>query len=115
MTATVALAEAGVVPDAPEHVTLYVVVTAGDTVTVPDVPGAVKPVPVQDVALVEDNVSVADEPEAIEVGEADRVAVGAEGGGVVPLVNVSPTVMFEVTVTRQVFPVAELQPVQLAV
>ena len=49
----------------------------GVTVTVPDVPEAVKPVPTHEVTLVEDQVSVVDWPFATEVGDAVSVAVGA--------------------------------------
>ena len=56
-TVTVALA-AGEVPPAPVHVSENVEVTVGDTLTLPEVPEAVKPEPVQEVALVELHVSV---------------------------------------------------------
>jgi hypothetical protein len=56
----------------------YVVVVVGETETLPEVPLAVKLVPVQDVALVEEYVRVAELPEAMEAGEAVRVAVGME-------------------------------------
>ena len=77
---TVAL-EAGEVPPAPVQVREYVVVTVGLAVTDPEVPDAVKPVPVQEVALEEDHVRVEDWPDVIVVGLAERVAVGM---GVVP-------------------------------
>ena len=87
-TVTVALA-AGDVPPAPVQVTEYVAVAVGETVTDPDVPEAVKPEPVQLVAFVELQVSVAEEPVVIEVGLAERVAVGVvgDGGGVETLVR----------------------------
>ena len=77
VTVTVALL-AGDVPLAPVHVTEYVVVTLGETETEPEVPLAVKPVPVQDVALVEDQVRVEEFPETTEVGLAESEAVGFE-------------------------------------
>ena len=89
LTVTVAFA-AGEVPPVPEHVTEYVVVLAGETVAEPEVPEAVKPVPVHEVAFVELHESVADPPAEIEVGFAERVAVGAEvgvGGVTVPEVG----------------------------
>jgi hypothetical protein len=73
-TVTVALAFA--VPPGPVQTTLYVCVAVGDTLAVPDVPEAVKPVPVQDVAFVELHVRVDDPPAVIEAGLAERVAVG---------------------------------------
>ena len=69
VTVTVALL-ADEVPPVPVHVTEYVVVTLGETETEPEVPLAVKPVPVQDVALVEDQVRVEEFPETTEVGLA---------------------------------------------
>jgi hypothetical protein len=57
-------------------------VVVGETLTVPAVPFAVKLVPVQLVAFVEDHVSVAELPLVIEVGDAERLAVGACGAGV---------------------------------
>ena len=48
----------------------------GTTETEPDVPVVVKLVPKHDVALVETQESVDDWPEVIEVGLAERVAVG---------------------------------------
>ena len=51
--------------------------------TVPLVPEAVKPEPVQEVALVEDHVSVTDWPLVIEVDETMSLAVGAGVTGVV--------------------------------
>ena len=71
LTVTVALEIAE-----PEHETEYVVVTEGVTVTVPEVPEAVKPVPVQEVAFAEDQVRVADCPAVIVEGEALMEAVG---------------------------------------
>ena len=75
-TVTVALAFAE--PPVPVQATEYVVVAVGETVAVPEA-GLLEPVeklvPTQEVALVEDQVSVEDWPEAIEAGEAERVAV----------------------------------------
>ena len=75
LTVTVALA-AGEVPPAPVQVTEYVVVTVGETDAEPVVPLAVKPVPVQLVAFVLLHVSVEDCPLVMDVGFAERVAVG---------------------------------------
>jgi len=52
-------------------------VVAGETDVDPEVPEALKPPPVQDVALVELQVSVDDCPDVIEVGLAESEAVGA--------------------------------------
>jgi len=49
----------------------------GETVAEPDVPLALKPEPVQLVASVLDHESVADPPEVMDVGDAERDAVGA--------------------------------------
>ena len=57
------------------------VVALGVTTAEPEVPDAVKPPPVQDVALVELQESVDDCPAVIEVGLAESDAVGAGGGG----------------------------------
>lgn len=70
-TVTVALAVA------PPQLTEYAVVCAGETPTEPDVPEAVKPVPVQEEAFVEFHERVEDWPLAMEVGLAARDAVGA--------------------------------------
>jgi hypothetical protein len=63
-------------PPPPVHVMEYAVVVAGETVSVPEIPVAVKLVPVHEVALVEDQVSVEELPVVIEVGDAESVAVG---------------------------------------
>ena len=73
---TVTVTFAVTVPLPPVQETLYVCVVVGDTVAVPEVPDAVKPVPVQDVAFVEPHVSVEDWPPVIEVGLAESVTVG---------------------------------------
>jgi hypothetical protein len=62
------------------------VVTVGETLVEPEVPLAVKLVPVQEVALVELQVRVDDWLEVMDVGEAERVAVGA--GVPVPVAGV---------------------------
>jgi hypothetical protein len=54
-----------------------VTVTFGETVTEPEVPEAVKPVPLQLVALVLDQVRIVDWVRGMFEGEAERVAVGA--------------------------------------
>jgi hypothetical protein len=79
-TVTVVLAVP--VPPAPVQETLYVCVAVGDTVAVPEMPEAVKPVPVQEVAFVELHVSVEDWPAVMEVGLAESVTLG----GVTPVV-----------------------------
>lgn len=48
------------VPPAPVQLIEYEAVAVGETVALPEVPDAVKPVPVQEVALVEDQVRVDD-------------------------------------------------------
>ena len=53
--------------------------TVGETEVLPDVPLAVKPVPVQLVAFVLLHVSVEDCPDVIDVGFAERVAAGTAG------------------------------------
>jgi hypothetical protein len=79
-TVTVALAVP--VPPAPVQETLYICVAVGDIVAVPDMPEAVKPVPVQLMAFVELHVSVEDWPMVMEVGLAESVTLG----GVTPVV-----------------------------
>ncbi|MGH8282612.1 MAG: hypothetical protein ACRESE_02045 [Gammaproteobacteria bacterium] len=71
------LAEASVGPTAPVQVIEYVVVCIGETLAEPEVPEAVKPVPVQLVTFLEDQVRVEDWPFVIEVGDAERATVGA--------------------------------------
>jgi hypothetical protein len=83
-TVTVALAVA--VPPGPVQLMPYVCVAAGDTVAVPDVPEAVKPVPVQDVAFVELHVSVEDWPAVMDGGLADKETVGRVPPPVTPVV-----------------------------
>ena len=76
VTLTVALAGDDV-PPVPMHVTEYVAFVVGLTDTEPDVPEAVNPLPVQEVAFCEDQVSVAEPPEVIDDGLAERDAVAA--------------------------------------
>ncbi len=52
------------------------VVALGETDAEPEVPDAVKPVPVQDVACVALHERVADEPLTMLVGDTDRDAFG---------------------------------------
>ena len=61
LTVTVANAVAGSAPSA--QVIEYDVVTDGDTAAEPEMPEAVKPLPVQEVAFVEVHVSVDDWPD----------------------------------------------------
>ena len=70
MDVTVTLALALADPPAPVHVMLYVVLDAGLTEAEPDVPEALKPLPVQLVVLVEDHVSVDVWPGVIDEGDA---------------------------------------------
>jgi hypothetical protein len=74
VTVTVALPLA--LPPAPVHVIEYVVLVVGEILTLPEVPFAVKLVPVQEVVLVDDQLSAEELPEVMEAGEAERVAVG---------------------------------------
>ena len=64
------------VPPAPEQTMEYVVLVVGYTETDPEVPEAVRPVPVHEVALVEDHVNVTDPPDWMDVWLAERVAIG---------------------------------------
>jgi len=106
------------------------VVTVGETVVEPDVPGALKPLPVQLVAFVLLQVSVEDCPLVIEVGFAESVAVGcglfavtvtvAVAGDEVPPAPVQVTEYVVVVVGETVavpdVPLAvKLVPVQLGV
>ena len=52
----------------------------GWTTAEPEIPDAAKPLPAQDAAWVEDQVMVEDCPEVIDLGLAERAAVGATGG-----------------------------------
>jgi hypothetical protein len=54
----------------------------GETDTVPDVPEAVKPDPVQEVAFVDDHERVDELPEVMDVEDAERIAVGGVGWSV---------------------------------
>ena len=75
-TVTPTVTEACAVPPAvPEHEIEYVVVAVGETEVVPFVLRALKPVPVQELALVETQVSVEELPFVIAVGEAVSVTV----------------------------------------
>lgn len=65
-------------PLGPVQLSVYVVVESGFTVTEPDVAFPVeKLVPVHVDAFAEDHVSVEAPPEPTDVGEAERLAVGA--------------------------------------
>ena len=75
---TVTFAEVLAEPPAPVQVSEYVVVVAGVTIAAPDIPEAVKPLPVHEVAFVEFQVSVDELPTRTESGLALRVTVGAE-------------------------------------
>src|SRR5580658_3058429 len=61
------------------QVTLYVVLTVGETETDPETPVREKPVPLQPVALVDDHESVDEAPEAMNQGLAPNVSSGAVG------------------------------------
>ena len=58
---------------------LYVVVTLGETETDPDVPDGEKPVPAQEVALVDDHESVDEAPGKMYQGFGPNESVGAVG------------------------------------
>ena len=79
--ATLTVAVAVEDPPFPEQVTEYVAVALGVTTAEPEVPDAVKPAPVQDVALVELHERFDDCPAVIDEGLAESEAVGAGGGG----------------------------------
>jgi hypothetical protein len=66
------------VPPGPVHVAVYVVVTVGETVAVPDVaPAAEKLVPVHEVAFADDQVRVELPPVVMDEGDAVRRTTGA--------------------------------------
>jgi hypothetical protein len=58
---------------------VYVVLTVGETETDPETPAGEKPVPLQEVALVDDHDSVDEAPEAMDPGLAPITIVGAVG------------------------------------
>ena len=58
---------------------VYVVLAVGETETDPETPAGEKPVPLQEVALVDDHDSVDEAPEAIDPGFAPIMSVGAVG------------------------------------
>ena len=66
-------------PPLPVQVMLYVVLAAGETSRDPETPDGEKPVPLQEVALVEDHDSVDEAPEAMAPGLAWNERVGAPG------------------------------------
>jgi hypothetical protein len=61
------------------QVTVYEVLAAGETETDPETPAGEKPVPLQEVALVDDHDSVDEAPEAMDPGLAPIISVGAVG------------------------------------
>ena len=79
----------------------------GFTLTEPAVPLAVKPVPVQLVALVLDHVSVELDPLATAVGDAENVTVGATDETVTVTLLVSLPLAFEQTTVYVVVTVGE--------
>ena len=88
------------VPPGPVAVSVYVVVEAGLTLAVPDAGLLPTPLSIEiDVALVLDQASVEDWPALIDVGDAEKVAVGAGC----------------VTVTKAVFVVVPPGPVAVSV
>jgi hypothetical protein len=92
---TVTVAESLALPPAPEHEREYVVVWIGDTETdSATAPPVEKLTPVQLVASVEDQESVEDWPELIEVGLAERDAVGV-GTVAPPTVPLMRTQLFQ--------------------
>ena len=58
---------------------LYVVLTVGETQTDPETPVGEKPVPLQEVALVDDHESVDEAPEAMLADLAPIESIGAVG------------------------------------
>lgn len=78
VTVTVTLSVAGVVPDAPEQVMVYVVVTEGLTVADP-LSGWLTPELTHDVAFVDTQVRIDDCPAEMDVGEATAETVGEVG------------------------------------
>jgi hypothetical protein len=82
---TVTMADAAVLPPAPEQVTPYVDVAVGDTVAMAPLSGTVIPtrasVPVQDVALLDVMAITEDCPDVMLAGVAETDTVG---GGVPP-------------------------------
>jgi hypothetical protein len=80
---TITAADSAVDPPLPVQVTLYVVLTVGETKADPAAPEGEKPVPLQEVALVDDHVSVDEAPGATLGGYALNVRVGAPGDAAV--------------------------------
>jgi hypothetical protein len=72
-------ADSAVDPPLPVQVMLYVALTVGETKEDPEVPDGEKPVPLQEVALVDVHVSVDEAPGATLGGFALNVRVGAVG------------------------------------
>ena len=66
-------------PPLPVQVTLYVVLTVGETVRDPEAPDGENPAPSQEVALVDDQDSVDEAPGAMYAGFALNMSVGAVG------------------------------------
>ena len=64
-------------PPLPVQVMLYVVLTVGETGRDPETPDGEKPVPLQEVALVDDHDSVDEAPGAMPPGLALNESVGA--------------------------------------
>jgi hypothetical protein len=76
---TITAVDAVVDPPPPVQVTMYVVLTVGETERDPEGPDGEKPVPLQEVALVDDHDSVDDAPAAAAPGLALKTTVGAVG------------------------------------
>ena len=88
-TVTVALSVSE--PPGPVHWSVYVDVEPGETDTLPEVaPPVEKPPPVHEVASEEDQVRVEESPEAMVVGDAVRLAEGAEAPAVMVTVVQGP-------------------------
>ena len=66
-------------PPLPVQVMLYVVLAVGETRRDPETPDGEKPVPLQEVALVDDHDSVDEAPGAMPPGLAWNESVGAFG------------------------------------
>jgi hypothetical protein len=78
---TTTAADRVVDPPLPVQVMLYVVLTVGATERDPEAADGEKPVPRQEVALVDDHESLDDAPGAMPSGLALKMSVGAFGDG----------------------------------
>ena len=79
-------------PPLPAQVMLYVVVTAGETAKDPETSDGEKPVPLQEVALVDDHDIIDEAPLAMPPGLALNESVGAVGDASARLLRVAQPV-----------------------